>query len=163
DGKLTLTASETFIRRNTNRGIDDALADMPNWIAIYDREAVPTRALAVMAAFGCNFEGEIAVALVIDLVSRAAEIMAAHGATLEHLRLADTMGWATPEHTKRLVSAVRERWPDVQIRLHMHDTRGLALANIYAAMALGVREFDSSVGGLGGCPFAATRGAAGNV
>jgi hydroxymethylglutaryl-CoA lyase len=89
--------------------------------------------------------------------------MAEHGCTMRRTSLADTMGWGNPEQTRRLIGAVRERWPDLRIRLHLHDTRGTALANASAAMDLGVDEFDSSIGGLGGCPFAGNRSAAGNV
>ena len=64
------------------------------------------------------------------------------------------MGWADPEQIKRTVSAIRERWPDLDLVLHLHDTRGTGIANVYAGMETGVRRFDSSVGGLGGCPFA---------
>ena len=71
------------------------------------------------------------------------------------------MGWATPRSIKRVVGAVRERWPDYRITLHLHDTRGAGLANAYAGMELGVDSFDASVAGLGGCPF--IKGAAGNV
>jgi hydroxymethylglutaryl-CoA lyase len=79
------------------------------------------------------------------------------------MSLNDTMAWATPESVKRVVGAVRERWPELRINLHFHNTRGLGLANAYAGLEMGVDSFDSSVGGLGGCPFAGHRGAAGNI
>lgn len=163
EGKLSLTVSETFVRRNTNRSIREALDEMPAWIEAYQAAGIRTRSLAVMAAFGCNFEGDIPLERVISLIAEAAGIMADHGVRLEHLRLADTMGWANPAQVARMVGTVRERWPELDIRLHMHDTRGLAIANIHAAMRMGVREYDASVGGLGGCPFAGNKGAAGNV
>ena len=77
--------------------------------------------------------------------------------------LADTMAWATPATIKRIVGAVRELWPDLELALHLHDTRGMGIANAYAGLEMGVRIFDSAVAGLGGCPFAAHKGAAGNV
>ena len=163
DGKLTITASETFVRRNTNRGIDDTFAQMPEWITTYRAAGIEADTLGVMAAFGCNFEGYIAEEKVIGLVARTMEIMAEHGCTLRELSLADTMGWATPGQVKSLVGRVRDRWPELRLKLHLHDTRGCAVANAVAAMEMGVQEFDSSVGGLGGCPFAGHKGAAGNV
>jgi hydroxymethylglutaryl-CoA lyase len=163
DGKLSLTASETFVRRNTNRGIEDTFAEMPTWIELYRQAGVKPEGLSVMAAFGCNFEGYVPQEKVIALVARAAEIMEHHGGRLEQLSLADTMGWANPSQIKRMVAAVRERWPDVEVKLHLHDTRGCAVANAVAAMECGVRVFDASVGGLGGCPFAGHKGAAGNI
>jgi hydroxymethylglutaryl-CoA lyase len=162
-GKLILTATDTFCKRNTNRTIDETLQDFPTWIAQYRRVGIEVDDLHIPAAFGCNFEGPVPVAKVVDLLARGAAVMEQHGCTLRRTSLADTMGWGNPEQTRRLIGAVRERWPDLQIRLHLHDTRGTALANASAGMDLGVDEFDSSIGGLGGCPFAGNKGAAGNV
>ena len=163
DGKLTLTASETFVKRNTNRSIDETFAQMPDWIETYRTNGIEADTLGVMAAFGCNFEGYIPEEKVIGLIDRARGIMADHGCTLRDLSLADTMGWASPGQVKSLVGKVRDKWPELNLKLHLHDTRGCAVANAVAAMELGVAEFDSSVGGLGGCPFAGHKGAAGNV
>ncbi|BBK30476.1 hydroxymethylglutaryl-CoA lyase [Stella humosa] len=163
NGKLTMTCSETFIRRNTNRSIDDTLAEMPEWIARYKAAGVEVRTLGLMAAFGCNFEGYIPEAKVVELIARAEAVMADHDCKLKTLNLADTMGWASPMQVKRLVGLIRDRWPELRIKLHLHDTRGQAVANAVAAMEMGVTHFDASVGGLGGCPFAGHKGAAGNV
>ena len=73
------------------------------------------------------------------------------------------MGWATPQSIKRVVGAVREWWPALRITLHLHDTRGMGIANAYAGLEMGVDSFDASVAGLGGYPFAGHKGAAGNV
>jgi len=91
------------------------------------------------------------------------QLMADNDSTLRKLLLADTMGWGTPRQIKSLVGKIRDKWPELDITLHLHDTRGCAVANAVAAMELGVATFDSSVGGLGGCPFAGHKGAAGNV
>jgi hydroxymethylglutaryl-CoA lyase len=163
DGKLTLTASETFVQRNTNRSIEQTLAEMPVWIGRYQDAGIKANSLGVMAAFGCNFEGYIAEDKVVDLVSQARNVMEDNGCKLEQLSLADTMGWGSPAQMKSLVGKVRSRWPELRIKLHLHDTRGCAVANAFAAMEMGVAEFDSSVGGLGGCPFAGHKGAAGNI
>ena len=86
-------------------------------------------------------------------------IAAEHGAEIiSLLSLADTMGWATPARIEKVVGDVRTRWPDKTIALHLHNTRGLAVANAHAGLRLGVRQFDSTVGGLGGCPFAGQKG-----
>jgi hydroxymethylglutaryl-CoA lyase len=163
DGKLTLTASETFVKRNTNRSIDETLAEMPDWIARYRQAGIAADGLGVMAAFGCNFEGYIPQEKVVALVARAMQVMADNDSRLSKLMLADTMGWGTPRQVKGLVGRIRDKWPELDITLHLHDTRGCAVANAVAAMELGVATFDSSVGGLGGCPFAGHQGAAGNV
>jgi hydroxymethylglutaryl-CoA lyase len=163
DGKLTLTASETFVQRNTNRSIAQTLAEMPVWIRRYQDAGIKANSLGVMAAFGCNFEGYISEDKVVDLVSQARNVMEDNGCKLEQLSLADTMGWGSPAQMKSLVGKVRSRWPELRIKLHLHDTRGCAVANAFAAMEMGVAEFDASVGGLGGCPFAGHKGAAGNI
>jgi hydroxymethylglutaryl-CoA lyase len=85
------------------------------------------------------------------------------GAEITIFSLADTMGWAAPHRIERVIGEVRERWPDMQISLHLHDTRGLAVANAHAGLKMGVSRFDSTVGGLGGCPFAGQPKAAGNI
>ncbi len=162
-GKLMLTASETFSKRNTNKSIAETLDGLGLWIAQYQAAGVVVDDLHVMAAFGCNFDGVISISHVVDLLKRGEKVMAEHGAQMRRVCLADTMGWANPLQIKHMVDAVRTQWPDLRIKLHLHDTRGMALANAAAAMELGIADFDSSVGGLGGCPFAGNRGAAGNA
>lgn len=163
DGRLQLTASEIFVKRNTNRSIEDTFADIPGWIDRYRAAGLAPDCLGVMAAFGCNFEGDVPVERVIGFIVRAEEMLVAAGSSLQHVSLADTMGWATPDRIRAMISAVRQRWPGLAIKLHLHDTRGTAMANAVAALELGVREFDGSIGGLGGCPFAGHKGAAGNI
>jgi hydroxymethylglutaryl-CoA lyase len=163
EGRLQLTASELFVKRNTNRSIEETFADVPAWIDRYRAAGVAPDSLGMMAAFGCNFEGDVPVERVVGLIARAEEMLAAAGSALKHVSLADTMGWATPDRIRAMIGAVRNRWPDLAAKLHLHDTRGTAMANALAALELGVREFDGSIGGLGGCPFAGHKGAAGNI
>jgi isopropylmalate/homocitrate/citramalate synthase len=99
------------------------------------------------------------VATIRDGLAIAAEA----GAAIRDLSLADTMGWATPVRVERLLGDVRGRWPELDISLHLHDTRGLGIANAFAGLRLGVARFDAAVGGLGGCPFAGQPGAPGNI
>ena len=116
-----------------------------------------------MAAFGCNYQGDIPSAQVIATLQDGLTIAADAGTEITMFSLADTMGWATPGRIEHLVGEVRARWPEKQLALHLHDTRGLAVANAYAGLRMGVSRFDSTVGGLGGCPFAGQKGAAGNI
>jgi len=132
-------------------------------VEILKRNGMPAETASVQAAFGCNFEGDIALPRVIAAVERGFDIAAAHGFRLKRVSLNDTMAWATPASVKRIVGAVRERWPELKIVLHFHDTRGLGIANSYAGLEMGIDAFDASVAGLGGCPFAGHKGAAGNV
>jgi len=160
---LPLCASETFLKRNQNRTLKENIEALHGQVEMYKARGVPVNRGSVMAAFGCNFEGEVPPQRVVDLVGQIFEIAAAHDLDINEIALADTMGWANPSAVKRLVGAVRERFPSVRINLHLHDTRGMGIANVYAGLEMGVDSFDSSVAGLGGCPFARHRGAAGNV
>ena len=162
-GTIQLCTSEKFLKRNQNRTMEQQLAGQHAVVALYKANGVTVERGSVMAAFGCNFEGDIPVERVVSLVGQILDVAKAHGVTLKYVTLADTMAWATPLSIKRVVGALRERWPGLDIALHLHDTRGMALANAYAGLEMGVTRFDASVAGLGGCPFAGHKGAAGNV
>jgi isopropylmalate/homocitrate/citramalate synthase len=162
-GSISLAASNAFSIKNLNRGHAENLEAMRKQTAVHIAAGVPVTRISVMAAFGCNYQGDILPAQVVQTVADGMAIAAEHGCTITQISLADTMGWATPIRIERGVAAVRERWPDVRIGLHLHDTRGLAVANAHAGLKLGVTKFDSTVGGLGGCPFAGQKGAAGNI
>ena len=162
-GTIQLAASEKFLMRNQNRTAAQQLAGQHNIVEMYKGNGVPVERGSVMAAFGCNFEGDIPVARVISLVGQILDVAKEHRVTLKYVTLADTMAWATPTAIKRVIGAIRERWLDLDLALHLHDTRGMAIANAFAGLEMGVKRFDSSVAGLGGCPFAGHQGAAGNV
>lgn len=163
EGKLTLYASNAFLKRNQNRTPDQQRAAQPDLVRMYQAHGIPVRTGFVTAAFGCNFEGDVEPARVVALVGEMLAIAADMGEKLAIMGLGDTMAWATPQRIRRVVGAVRDRWPDLELALHLHDTRGLGIANAMAGLEMGVRHFDAAVGGLGGCPFAAHGGAAGNI
>ena len=162
-GSISTTASETFMKHNTNRGFQINREVQRGQIKLYKKYGIQVRRASIMTAFGCNFEGEIAPQLVVDRLKEILDIADEEGTPIEILSIADTMGWAAPNSIKKVVGKVRETWPNKRICLHLHDTRGMGIANVYAGMEMGVDLFDSSVAGLGGCPFAALKGAAGNV
>jgi hydroxymethylglutaryl-CoA lyase len=162
-GSFALSGSPTFLRRNQNRTPEEQLAVQHALARMYKQHGVEIERGSIMAAFGCNFEGDVPVERVIELTQQLLDIAAENGVTLRYVLLADTMAWATPESIKRVLGAVRERYPDLEFALHLHDTRGMGIANAYAGLAMGVTRYDASVAGLGGCPFAGHRGAAGNV
>jgi hydroxymethylglutaryl-CoA lyase len=162
-GTIQLCTSEKFLQRNQNRTMAQQLAGQHAIVELYKANGVAVERGSVMAAFGCNFEGDIPAERVVSLVGQILDVAKAHGVTLQYVTLADTMAWATPQSIKRVVGALRERWPGLDIALHLHDTRGMAIANAYAGLEMGVTRFDASVAGLGGCPFAGHKGAAGNV
>lgn len=162
-GSLTLAASAAFLKRNQNRTPQEQLQAQRSIVKMYQQHGIAVERGGIMAAFGCNFEGDIPVKRVSELVQQILDIASENGVTLKYILLADTMAWATPQSIKRLLGVVRDKFPDVEFALHLHDTRGMGIANAYAGLEMGVTRYDSSVAGLGGCPFAGHSGAAGNV
>jgi hydroxymethylglutaryl-CoA lyase len=154
DVAVFAAASESFSRRNINHSIDESLE---TYGAVCTRaRALGMRVRAyVSTAFGCPFEGDVPPARVAE-VSAALIEMGAY-----EVAVSDTIGIAHPGQVPLVVGAVAERVPIDRIALHFHDTRGTALANVLAALDLGIATFDSSAGGLGGCPYAP--GATGNL
>jgi hydroxymethylglutaryl-CoA lyase len=162
-GAIRVTASEQFAIHNTGMDLAATHAEQRAWLERYRDAGVPTKWGYVMTAFGCNYQGEVPVG---DVCARVAEILSLaeeFDIELDSVFLADTVGFAGPAAIERVIGAVRERWPDLALGLHLHDTRGLGVANAYTALRLGVDRFDSTCAGLGGCPFAGHEGAAGNV
>ncbi|MBX3521891.1 MAG: hydroxymethylglutaryl-CoA lyase [Xanthobacteraceae bacterium] len=162
-GRIVLSASEAFLNRNQNsssqKNIDDHRAMMP----VYAAHGVAVEHGGLQSAFGCNFQGEIPVETVLKAAADVFSIAEEFSQKLKTFVLADTMAWATPETVKRVVGAIRNRYPDIDVILHLHDTRGMAIANAYAGLQMGVRQYDAAIAGLGGCPFAQHKGASGNV
>jgi hydroxymethylglutaryl-CoA lyase len=154
DIEIVVSASDTHNRANVNRSTAESLDDIARVIALaHEHNAVCH--VTVATAWGCPYEGDIAVGRVIDVAKRAV----ADGA--DGLSYGDTTGMATPTRVTSLVGETRMSLPDTPLNLHFHNTRGTALANVLAALQLGVADFDASVGGLGGCPYAP--GASGNL
>ncbi|MBU99350.1 MAG: hydroxymethylglutaryl-CoA lyase [Rhodospirillaceae bacterium] len=162
-GSISLTASEGFTKKNLNRSHAENMAAMERHVISHLELGIPVNRIGVMAAFGCNYQGDISPETVIKTLEDGMQIAAQTGAEITLFSLADTMGWAAPHRIERVVGEVRNVWPDMNISLHLHDTRGLAIANAYSALKMGIRQFDSTVGGLGGCPFAGQPKAAGNI
>lgn len=148
-----VSASETHNEANLNAPIAASLANVTE-IAGIAHGRTPLRG-AVACAFGCPFEGEVPVSAVLRIVDAYARL------GVDRLTLGDTTGMATPPTVARLVQAIGERFPALRIALHFHNTRGIGLANVMVGLDLGIREFESSIAGLGGCPFAP--GATGNI
>ena len=162
-GSIGLCCSAPFLARNQKRTPAENLEAQRSILKTYRAHGIPVRRGGLMAAFGCNFAGDVAPAQVVDMVGQLLDLAAEAGETLEYVSLADTMAWATPLSVRRVVGAVRARFPDLRLSLHLHDTRGMGIANAYAGLEMGVDLYDAAVAGLGGCPFAAHAGAAGNV
>jgi len=147
-------ASETFSQRNINQSIAASLENYAN--VIKDAHAAGLRVRAYLStSFGCPFEGDVPVARVVDLTGRLLDMGA------YEVAVSDTIGIAHPGQVRDVVRDLTTTHAPREIALHFHDTRGTALANVLAALDFGIATFDSSAGGLGGCPYAP--GASGNL
>jgi hydroxymethylglutaryl-CoA lyase len=154
DIEVVVSASDTHNRKNLNRSTDESLDEIAELINV--AHSIDAQVQVIVAtAWGCPYEGDVPVERVVSVASRAVR----DGA--DGIAFGDTTGMATPGRVTRLVGELRSAQPDVGLNLHFHNTRGTGLANVLAAMQLGVSDFDASVGGLGGCPYAP--GASGNV
>ena len=152
-----VSASETHNRANINRTHEQSLAELPTMVkAAHDAGMKITMSLST--TFGCPFEGRVHEDVVMDFVERFRSL------GFDGISLADTTGMANPRQVRSLTAKVLERFPppdETYYTLHFHNTRGMGLANVVAGIEAGVRSFDGSVSGLGGCPFAP--GATGNI
>jgi hydroxymethylglutaryl-CoA lyase len=158
-GWLYTAASESFLRANNNCSIADTFTGIPTWIESFRRAGKDAHGLMVSTAFGCNYEGPIETSKVADIVSRFVKRCEELGSPLSEICLADTVGRANPRAISDTVTAVRSL--GVEISLHLHDTWGLGMVNVFSGLECGVSIYETSIGGIGGCPF--TPGAAGNV
>jgi len=152
-----VSASETHNRANINRTHEESLAELPDMVR-GAHEAGMKITMSLSTTFGCPFEGRVHEDVVLDFVERFREL------GFDGISLADTTGMANPRQVRDLTRRVLERFPapnDTYYTLHFHNTRGMGLANVVAGIEAGVRSFDGSVSGLGGCPFAP--GATGNI
>ena len=152
--EVVVSASDTHNRRNVNRSTAESLDDIAELISLL-HQAEASAEVIVATSFGCPYEGDVDPARVAGIVDR----VVADGA--DRVAFGDTTGMATPRRVRELVTAVRECQPEIPVLLHFHNTRGTALANLLTALELGITEYDASIGGLGGCPYAP--GASGNV
>jgi hydroxymethylglutaryl-CoA lyase/(R)-citramalyl-CoA lyase len=144
---FTLAATETFNQRNANRSVDESVAELAG---------IPKErplSVSISVSFGCPFEGEVEPSTVVRLAERCVE------AGAEEILFADTIGVGVPKQVRQLLQGTKSF--RVPVGVHLHDTRNTAIANAYAALEAGATAFESSVGGVGGCPFAPR--ATGNV
>lgn len=147
-------ATETFSRRNINRGIAESLVQYRDVCRGALAAGLRVRGY-LSTAFGCPYEGAVAPHVVGEMTARLLDI------GVYQVAVSDTIGIAHPGQVPRVLEAVLARVPVTDVALHFHDTRGTALANVLASLPFGVSTFDASAGGLGGCPYAP--GAAGNL
>ena len=155
--RTQLHLCDVFVRRNTGRSQADEVAAMPQTIADAVAAGRTDAVVAVNAAWGSNWLGEFSLQQRLDLIDLEVRAWQEHGVTPTRLWLGDPMSWCTPRAVEETVRAAVERWPFVQVHLHLHDGRGMALVSAYQALrALDERHtlvIDASIGGMGGCPY----------
>jgi len=151
---VTIAATDSFNRRNVNRSVSESLDEISHIVELASERDCAVD-VAISVSFGCPFEGVVAPERVVELCAD----LAARG--VAEIGIADTIGVATPADVTHMCALVAGALPLERISLHVHDTRGLGVANVVAAFEAGIRRFDGSVGGVGGCPFAPR--ATGNV
>ena len=151
-----LSASEAHNLANVRRSTEESLADFARIVALRDESAPGAKiGSGIATAFGCTISGDVAEARVFEIAERLVAL------GVDEIVVADTVGYGDPGQVRRIMAGVLSIAGDIPVACHFHDTRGLGLANVTAALDVGVRAFDASLGGLGGCPFAP--GATGNI
>jgi len=149
-----LSISESHNQKNLNRSVERSMEDIREAADIVRGTGVRLKG-AIATAFGCPFEGEVSLDRMEQMASRFAE----YG--YDSLTLGDTTGMATPPLVRATVERLRSRLPGLKLNLHFHNTRGIGLVNVMEGLSLGITSYESSLGGIGGCPFAP--GATGNI
>jgi hydroxymethylglutaryl-CoA lyase len=151
---LFMSASETHNMANVKRTTDQSLADFAVMVPMARAAGIRMNG-CVSTSFGCPFEGAVPEDRVMKFAEKYLEI------GFDGVTFADTTGMANPAQVERMMLEAKRRFPDVEITLHFHNTRGMGLANVVAGIRAGITSYDSSIAGLGGCPFAP--GATGNI
>ncbi|SDG67299.1 hydroxymethylglutaryl-CoA lyase [Planococcus glaciei] len=151
---FVFSASDTHNQQNVRKNTEESLTELTTILEFCNSHGI-TLNVSIATTFGCPFEGEVLVARIQNLVHRLVEMK------IDVITLADTTGMANPKQVYGLLSLLRGEFPSQKFNLHFHNTRGMGLSNILASLQAGIDSFDTSLGGLGGCPFAP--GATGNV
>lgn len=157
------SVSGTFARNNTRRGADELIRSQRAMMERYRLAGLSLQAAHIFTAFGCPYEGIVTPQRCIHVLAQLLDECAAYDAMPAVVYFCDTVGAANPLSVSRTIELARQRWPALEFALHLHDTRGMGLSNVLAGLKQGVRRFDCSIAGLGGCPFAGNKSAAGNV
>lgn len=152
--QVFIAASESYNLKNVRRSVRDSIDDVREVVDVARDAAIPVEG-TISTAFGDPYEGDVAPARVAEVAGWMAET------GIDTISFGDTTGMATPRRVRDVTEAIRESLPDLKLNMHFHDTRGTGLANVMAALDLGIDYFDASVGGMGGSPYAA--GATGNI
>jgi hydroxymethylglutaryl-CoA lyase len=155
---------DSFARRNYNRTQAEQIAAMDGAISRARGAGAETGTVVLGNPFGSNFEGAFSLAQRLELLSLMIDRWHHAGFQVTRCSLLEAMGWNLPHEVRETILAIRDKWPEItDFHCHFHNTRGVTIAGYYEALQLGVREFDTSIGGMGGCPYCGNGRAAGHV
>lgn len=155
---------DTFARRNYNRTQGEQIAAIDGTVAGAQKAGAENASVAIGNPFGSNFEGAFSLEQRLDLLRLMVDKWQNAGITVNRVSFLDAMGWNMPHTVRETIVAIKENWPDItEFHMHLHNTRGATIASYFEALLLGAREFDTSLGGMGGCPYCGNGRAAGHV
>ena len=155
---------DTFARRNYNRTQGEQIAALDASIAAAKEAGAESGSIAIGNPFGSNFEGAFSMEQRMGHLELMIDKWHAAGIEVTRCSFLEAMGWNTPDQVRDTLVEIKERWPEItDFHMHLHNTRGLTIASYYEALKLGVREYDTSIGGMGGCPYCGNGRAAGHV
>jgi hydroxymethylglutaryl-CoA lyase len=160
-GWIQTAVSETFLSKNANTSFEKNLSSIDSLVNSFQHNNIPLEGVMLSCVFGCHYEGNISTDIILQKVNKIISTLRELKQELPLLVLADTAGLGSPDRITEVITAIGRAYPKVRLGLHLHDTRGLGIANAYAGLQCGVDYFDSSVAGVGGCPF--MTGASGNI
>ncbi len=158
---LITSISETFFKKNNNRTHKEFEDGIEGWLKLFAEYNKPLHGIMFSTAFGCHYEGECVPEKTLSYCENLLRLLKTHGVTPKECMFADTVGMGLPEHVQRIIKDFMIQYPSIAPGLHLHDTGGRARENAEVGLECGVAIFESSIAGMGGCPF--TEGAAGNV
>ncbi|MEZ5412405.1 MAG: hypothetical protein R2761_30505 [Acidimicrobiales bacterium] len=161
---LHVELCDSFARRNYNRSQAQQIAGMDGIVQAAADAGVTSGSVTLGNPFGSNFEGPFTLQQRLDMVGLMVEKWHARGIDVGTLAISDAMGWNAPHTTRETITAIKESFPEItKFHMHLHNTRGATIASYYEALQLGVDSFDTSIGGMGGCPYCGNGRAAGHV
>jgi len=152
--QVFIAASDSYNLRNVRSTVKESIPNVESVVEVAGKAGIPVEG-SISTAFGCPYEGDVPPERVVEVTRWMVD------AGVPSISYGDTTGMGTPRRVREVVDAVRSALPEVEINLHFHDTRGTGLANVVAALDMGIEYFDASIGGMGGSPYAA--GATGNI
>ena len=156
--------SDSFARRNYNRTQAQQIASMEPTVERAKAADAESGTVSLGSPFGCNFEGPFSLQQRLDMIQLMVDKWHAGGIPVGRVSFSDAMGWNAPHTVRETIEAIREMWPEIEtFHMHLHNSRGSTIASYYEALRLGVTDFDTSLGGMGGCPYCGNGRSAGHV